>query len=51
VKAKWIVSWWDDSVDRQAKRGFDDYEKAITFKFRVENRYNVRAEVKLRERR
>lgn len=49
MKKKWLVSFWSEAKERTLETGFDNYEEAITFKYKVEKRFNRRAEIKLRD--
>lgn len=49
MKKKWLVSWWDDTQDKQVNRGFDTYEDAITFKEKVARKFGRRAVIQLRD--
>jgi len=45
---KWIATYWDDEKDKEVKRYFEDYESAMTFKYKQEGRGNNRVSIKLK---
>jgi hypothetical protein len=48
AKSKWIVSYWDDNKDKEVRRGFDDYEQAITLVHKIKKNSNREARIELR---
>ena len=45
---KWVVTYWDDEKDKEETKYFENYESAMTFKYKRERRYNRRVSVNLK---
>ncbi len=41
MKTKWIVRYWDNDKDCEAKKGFYSYEDAITWAMKNKTKHNV----------
>lgn len=48
MKKKWIVSYWDDYKDCLKNIGFDTYEEAVTPQYKVKQKFNRHATIKMR---